>query len=154
VSLTPGQLTTPHAARAFLLGGHAVVTLVSRKTGTRFTYRVSRAPEKREKSEGIAYFVSVLNGPENTSDYAYIGLLVFDHGPQDEPKFCWTRKSRVTDLAPSFKAFRWAMRAFFFRDELFENLEVWHSGACGKCGRPLTVPESIASGLGPVCASK
>lgn len=31
------------------------------------------------------------------------------------------------------------------------SLEVWHEGRCGRCGRALTVPESIASGIGPVC---
>jgi len=28
---------------------------------------------------------------------------------------------------------------------------VFHEGACGRCGRTLTVPESIASGFGPEC---
>lgn len=32
------------------------------------------------------------------------------------------------------------------------QIEVWHEGRCGACGRRLTVPESIANGLGPVCA--
>lgn len=27
-------------------------------------------------------------------------------------------------------------------------------GACGRCGRKLTVPGSIASGIGPTCAEK
>jgi hypothetical protein len=30
---------------------------------------------------------------------------------------------------------------------------VWHEGRCGRCGRKLTVPESIESGFGPECAS-
>ena len=29
------------------------------------------------------------------------------------------------------------------------GLEVWHEGRCGKCGRKLIVPESIARGIGP-----
>jgi hypothetical protein len=33
-------------------------------------------------------------------------------------------------------------------------MELWHEGRCGKCGRALTVPESIESGLGPVCESR
>jgi hypothetical protein len=31
------------------------------------------------------------------------------------------------------------------------DLEVWHEGRCGACGRRLTVPESIERGLGPEC---
>jgi hypothetical protein len=30
-------------------------------------------------------------------------------------------------------------------------IEVWHEGKCGKCGRTLTVPSSIESGIGPEC---
>ena len=33
------------------------------------------------------------------------------------------------------------------------SLEVWHEGVCGRCGRTLTNPDSIASGIGPVCAA-
>ena len=186
--LIPGQLTTPHAARAFLLGGYAVVTLVSKKTGTRFTFRVSKAPAKVEDSHlamvPSTFFVSVLSGPENTADYAYIGLW-----KPEERRFFRTAKSRVkSDDAPSFAAFRWMLRALFGMCQALRQgspgilvaclahvnadgtcpmahahvndgpmpaeLEVWHQGSCGKCGRPLTVPESIASGIGPVCASK
>ena len=27
-------------------------------------------------------------------------------------------------------------------------IEIWHEGKCGKCGRTLTVPDSIINGLG------
>jgi hypothetical protein len=154
MSLIPGQLTSPQAARAFLLGGHAVVTLVSKKTGTRFTYRVSAVPgpSRVNSLPEYAFFVSVLSGPENTADYAYIGLW-----KPEERRFFRTAKSRVkSDDAPSFAAFRWMLRALFAHDfdSLPAELEVWHQGSCGKCGRPLTVPSSIASGIGPVCAEK
>lgn len=32
--------------------------------------------------------------------------------------------------------------------------EVWHEGRCGRCGRKLTVPESIETGIGPDCAKR
>lgn len=32
------------------------------------------------------------------------------------------------------------------------GLEVWHAGRCAKCRRELTHPDSIARGLGPICA--
>jgi hypothetical protein len=28
-----------------------------------------------------------------------------------------------------------------------------HAGKCGRCGRKLTVPQSIETGIGPECAS-
>ena len=33
-----------------------------------------------------------------------------------------------------------------------KTVEVWHEGICGRCGRKLTVPESVERGLGPECA--
>jgi len=34
------------------------------------------------------------------------------------------------------------------------NFEFWHEGRCAACARRLTVPESIARGLGPECAGR
>jgi hypothetical protein len=31
------------------------------------------------------------------------------------------------------------------------HIKVCHCGHCGRCGKLLTVPESIKSGLGPIC---
>ena len=35
---------------------------------------------------------------------------------------------------------------------VLSRADVYHSGTCSRCGRVLTTPESIRSGLGPVCA--
>jgi hypothetical protein len=29
---------------------------------------------------------------------------------------------------------------------------IWHHGICGRCCKTLTVPASVATGLGPICA--
>jgi hypothetical protein len=122
---------------AYVLAGKATVTIRSTKTGQRFTYRV-----KKSDGDRPVYFVSLLNGADNTDNYAYVGTI-FDNG------FRVTRKSRVAPDAPSVVAF-----AFFSTHMEDARIEVWHEGACGRCGRVLTVPESIESGLGPVCAEK
>jgi Family of unknown function (DUF6011) len=139
-----GLFTTPEAALEYLRGGHGTVTLRSQATGTRFTYRVSLARGAEDR-----YFVSVLSGPENTADYAYLGLWLPREG-----RFFRTAKSRVkSDDAPSFAAFAWTLR-ILAKGRLPAQLEIWHEGTCGRCGRALTVPESVASGMGPVCAEK
>jgi len=33
-------------------------------------------------------------------------------------------------------------------------LEIWHEGRCGRCNRKLTVPASIALGIGPECGQR
>jgi hypothetical protein len=89
------------------------------------------------------HFVSVLQGPDNQSDYAFIGTIFggeqYRHGG----------KSKVSADAPSAKAFAWSW-ANLDSDEI----EVWHSGKCSRCSRELTDPESIARGLGPICATR
>lgn len=133
-------LLMPGARRHFVTAGNAIVTIRSKATGTRFTYKITESDPK--PGQMPVYFVGLLNGSDNTSDYVYMGTL-FASG------FRTTRKSRIAADAPSAVAFAWF--ATHFEDG---RIEVWHEGRCGRCGRKLTVPESIASGLGPDCATK
>jgi len=70
---------------------------------------------------------------------------VFFHGGQ---------KARVGKDAPSVKAFDWFWRHMAQGDDVSTLVEVHHEGRCGRCGRALTVPESIKSGFGPECIGK
>jgi hypothetical protein len=142
--LPAGRLATAAEALAYIRGGKATVTLVSVKTAARFTYRVSAA------ENDDVMFVGLLNGPDNTADYKYLGRIsrgVFWAG-RKVPK-----PGDISAEAPSSKAFDWVWRRLV-RGELPEALEIWHSGRCGRCARKLTVPASIASGFGPECAGK
>jgi hypothetical protein len=119
----------------FALAGNARLTLVSVKTGQRFSYRI------RVSEGNTVYFVSVLTGSDNENDYTYLGVIDRSH------QFRRTAKSRIGEDEPSHLAFE-----FFWRNKLHPQLEVWHEGRCGRCARALTVPESIAAGIGPDCA--
>ena len=135
--------------RNFLLAGKAIFTIVSKKTSVRFTYKVKKHSEKD------LWFVSVLTGSDNNSSYSYLGTI-FSRNVSgvttNYREFRSTFKSRITVDAPSYKAFRW-----FFdhieNDKSLDAVEVHHEGRCGRCGRRLTVPESIESGFGPECMS-
>jgi Family of unknown function (DUF6011) len=136
-----GMFTDAVAARTFMRGGKAVVTLRSKKTGDRFTYRL------RASEDGNAIFVGLLTGTDNDSQYSYLGRIARD-------VFWLGRKvPRAGDIsrdAPSAKAFDWTWRKLA-QGILPEQLEIWHEGRCGRCGRRLTIPESIANGFGPEC---
>lgn len=139
--MTAAQLVSPAAAQTFITAGNARLTIVSKKTGARYTYRVRRAKDAQD-----LFFVSVLTGSDNESDFSYLGTLArgqFFHG----------KKSRLSADAPSAKAWQWYW-TFTAQGREAPNCETWHEGRCGRCGRPLTVPESIAAGLGPDCAGK
>lgn len=141
------ELTDPAVTVRFMLAGEAHVTFQSRRTGTRFTYRVRVAPPRADGAPwDPSHFVHVLTAPDR---YSYLGCIyavrafAYDHG----------KNSRIAADAPSAVAFEWVWRTL--RDgKMHPELGVWHEGRCGRCGRRLTTPESCATGLGPVCASR
>ncbi len=135
-----GQFTDAIAARQFIRAGKSTFTIRSEKTGTRFTYRVNVS------NDGNVHFVALLNGADNDSNYQFLGILsrdMYRHG----------RKSRVTEEAASVKAFKWFWGSLA-RGQFPASVKMWHEGKCGRCGRTLTVPESIESGYGPECVTK
>lgn len=144
------RLATVEAAREFALAGSARLTLVSARTGVRFTYRL-RAKGGPENLLG-PWFVGVLTGPDNESHFEFLGTVFLQ-----ETEYRHGRRSRIGSEAPSAVAFRWFWGLLLGlhgpgQDALPDSLEVWHEGRCGRCGRALTVPQSIERGIGPECA--
>ena len=131
-------MTDVTAITTFMFGGNAILTLRSVKTGVYYTYKIKKGKNY--------HFVSVLNGPDNTSNYTYLGTIF------DCKSFRITKKSAVGANAPSMIAFDWAFRSIMGKKIVPSSLEVWHEGRCGRCGRLLTVVESIATGFGPECS--
>jgi hypothetical protein len=153
-----GQLAFPGEIRRYILGGNSTFTLVSKKSGQRFTYKVKSAKVNREATwstgnqDKATYFVSVLAGPDNTNDYQYIGLLrrSIDGGYD----FKETTKSHARKGSPSFDGFAYVWNMIEFGAHFPHGVEFWHEGSCCMCGRTLTVPESVADGIGPECKGK
>jgi hypothetical protein len=139
---TPAALPTLPLLRAFILAGRAVFTVRSRRTGERRTFKVAQ----KEGAEGF-YFVSLLNGPDNTSDYRYLGAMFTG---RENGKLGW-KLNRQGWAPEAGAAFGWVVKVLNGQTDA-SQAEFWHEGRCGRCGRALTTPESIASGIGPVCA--
>jgi hypothetical protein len=141
------QITDASAVKSFVHAGDARFTLVSTASGKRITFRVAY-PRDREtnkvKRDGLM-FVSVLTGADNETSYSYLGFITptgeYRHGGA---------KAKVHADAPSARAFDWFYRNLR-QNHLSDQMEFWHEGRCGRCGRTLTVPSSIASGFGPEC---
>lgn len=144
----PARIATPEDAQVFVLAGNATLTLVSKKSRARYTYRVrSVQPDASGRVSSVTHFVSLLNGSDNESNYIYIGCI-------KRGVYTQTAKSKVAADASSNLAFEWFFNRALLEPALFDQVEAWHEGRCGACGRKLTVPESIARGLGPECAGK
>jgi hypothetical protein len=122
----------------FILAGCATFTIENTKTGVRFTYKVV------QRTFGMPHFVKVLTGSDNIFDYEFLGTIF------EGKKFWHGKKSRINRTAQSAQAFAWAWPRIL-NGTLPECVEVHHEGFCGRCGKPLTVPESIKSGYGPTC---
>ena len=82
------QLATAEEAMSFIQAGNATFTVVSKKTQARFTYKVT------ESNDGRVFFVGVLTGPNNETDYQYLGVI-------RDGLFRRTTKSRISEDAPS-----------------------------------------------------
>src|SRR3990172_2755139 len=109
------QITDAKFSREFVLAGNATLTLVSVKTGTRFTFRVraSNCPIPQGEAGKAAWFVALLNGRDNESDFQFLGTIFEDllaHDPKDQGGYRHSGKSRVTSEASSVKGFVWAWR--------------------------------------------
>ena len=132
------KIESPEQALTFINGTNATFTIVSPLTQVRFTYKV------RESKDGKVKFVSLLNGPSNEHNYVYMGLL-------KNNRIVFSKGSKVSPDATSAKALRWALRQL---DAGRMSFEFWHEGRCCMCGRKLTVPSSIETGIGPICAER
>lgn len=147
-----GLMTDVSSIRTFILAGNARATLRSLKTGTRFTYRIKLAPKRETRAgKGRPWFVSVLTGSDNDESYQYMGNLWMSGS---QLSYQQGGRSRITKVAPSSKAWTYFVQEVLYAGRLPNVLQVWHEGKCGRCGRALTVPESIRSGLGPECRGK
>lgn len=131
----------------FITAGRATFTVKSGRTGQHITYRISH--KKGNGQFPPAWFISVLTGPDNTRDYTFLGLLSTSSGGVR-----LTGKSGFSEDSQPVRVLRWALRRVWDDLPFPTGYEIHHEGRCGKCGRLLTVPESIESGLGPECARK
>lgn len=132
--------------QSFILAGRAVFTVSSPKGG-RYTYKVSlKAAEGRYPD---TWFCKLLTGPDNTSDFTYMGIL-----DRSTMAVRLTAKSAYGADSTPVKVLVWALAKIQTGSALPAGYEIHHEGKCGRCGRALTVPESIVRGIGPECYGK
>jgi hypothetical protein len=140
--MTSTKLSNENAKNA-ILAGKAKITIKNSVTGNHFTYSVKRAKARVGNLAGM-WFVSVLSGPDNVSNYRYAGIFT------EAKSLRVTAKSKIGADAPSFRVFNTVLNTLF-AGTLNPIVEIWHEGTCCRCGRALTHPESIETGIGPEC---
>lgn len=150
-------LTAGRVSKEFVLAGNAIFTIeVGQLTKTlkehapHYTYRVQKVEASERFPE--SYFVQSLTGPQNTSDYVYLGKLNPTTGLVQ-----LTAKSSFPETSFRVRLLRRVLACVWAGDhDAYEKhgFKTHHEGRCGRCGRTLTTPESIESGIGPICAGK
>jgi len=129
----------------FIFAGKATFTVRSKETGKHFTYKLV-TPKKQDERRPV-HFVKLLTGPDNDSSYTFFASIfdkqVYKHG----------RKTKITPEAPGVVAFTWLLRNLQ-KGTVADRVEIFHEGICCRCGRKLTHPESIESGIGPECSNR
>lgn len=127
----------------FITAGNATFTIRSTVSGNRFTYKATASADNR------VLFIKLLTGNDNESDYTYMAHISKNDGLSGLNR----GKTSISINAPAYIAFNFVFWNCI-RMRHMNNLEIWHEGRCCRCGRKLTVPESVASGIGPECAGK
>lgn len=125
-------------------------TIKNRTEGTHRTLDISTQAADAKFAPGERV-VALLTGPDNTADYTGFGF-VNDQGIQ-----VW-KKKRSTNGSKSewewYAEILWSLALDGGFSPYADRYELLVEGRCLKCNRTLTTPESIVSGIGPVCAEK
>lgn len=137
----------------FLFAGKAVFTADNGVEGPRhahFTFKVRKwTPKNREgQDQQPVYLTYVLTGPDRTRDWAYLGTLRLVAGFVN---YHHSPKSKVGTWARSVLALDWVVRVLNGASRVPPLASIQHDGVCARCGRQLTHPESLKTGLGPDC---
>jgi hypothetical protein len=138
------------ATKLFITGGKATFTVKSVK-GNHYTFKVVR---KDATQGGDIFFVNLLTGQNNETDFTYMGLLNVYNG-----SLRITAKSRYNAETVPVKVFNWAVNKIFREIDFPEGYSADTDDCCGRCGRTLTHPDGVNEdgfrhGFGPECWSK
>ena len=126
----------------FNLATHnGVITVENTVRGTHRTFQIKtqKADAKFAPGERI---LSLLTGPDNTSSYTQIAFV------KDDGRVYLWRRYQTEQYERLIRVLQ--------RPNHYRTLGcVYHyEGRCRVCNRLLTTPESVQTGIGPVCAGR
>lgn len=139
-----GELKSKALIKQFMYAGKSIFTIKNTETGNRFTFKI-----QADKKKLPIHYVSFLWGSDNESNYQFFGTIF------DQKSYYFSKNhAKIKADATVALAFKWFFELLNSNSEFPTNIQIWHEGKCCRCGRKLTVPESIADGIGSECAKK
>lgn len=132
----------------FLLAGKSEFIAVSGRTGYKIKYKITRKESNKKDDNASEYVYFIKTVVDNQEVYA--GILYYDNKEQIF-KFSRGQKGKLDIHHINIKSLLYIINNLY-RGNSKLNVRIYHMGRCGRCGRALTTPESILTGLGPECA--
>ena len=137
------RFTDVEKLRNYINGGKGVITLLS-PSGVHHTYYYKKPRNPNEFPEDVIFVYAVHGG----NKLFYVGMIEQGH-------FSLTRSSRFNYNTEIVKGAVFIMQILSgSRDINKTQMTIQHEGMCSVCGRKLTSPKSLITGLGPRCARK
>jgi len=153
----PRPNVNPMALPVLALAGRAVLTFRNVDAGTHFTVKIKQARDKRDRKIKLDHFhVSISLLGDKTQGMRYTGMLF----PKENFRIWIARNVQSNEKLAI--VFRWLVNAIrnpqILRGVVDQTtgrkvkvVHLFHENNCCHCGMPLTHPESIYTGIGPVC---
>lgn len=137
-------MATERAAKVF----NGFYTIKSGKTGEHRTFKIHTQDDKATFAPGKRV-VSLLTGTENDNPEHYTGFAFIDDGGIH----VWEKKRTEKNLE-IYADMLWTLSLDGANSKWADKgYTMMMSGRCIRCNRLLTTPDSIMSGIGPICAS-
>lgn len=132
-------------SKDFVLAGCATFTVET--PDGHVTYKVTHKEANGKFRE--SWFAALLTGPDNEHSYTYLGVL----NSHDGSVRLTAKSAYAANSYPVRLLNRILARVWLGDHNAYEihGYKTHHEGKCGRCGRKLTVPESIERGIGPEC---
>ena len=132
----------------YMLAGKSEFILHSTKTNQDFLYKLTKKESlgSKEDDKKYIYFLNV----KLSNNYLYAGVIWFDTN-ENIFKFSKGKNGNLDANDINIRSLLFIMNKLYTND-VPETCLIFHTGTCGRCGKKLTTPESILTGLGPSCA--
>ena len=134
-------------ALKFILAGKCEFVLYSTKINDKFEYKLTKKESKNKENEFIYFLNTKVDG-----EFKYAGVIWFDD-KTNEFRFGQGAKGQLEGNHLNIRSLLFVLNKLNLGGEP-QHCEVYHVGTCGRCGKKLTTPESILTGLGPECCKK
>lgn len=128
------------------LAGRSSLTITNPATGQWIKVKMRQLKDRGTGLPGPAYYMKIALLDDSEAGYRFAGTYFSDSG----------RFKPGRDVLPSSRLGQVAnfLVASVAKPLNLQTCAIDHEGRCCRCARPLTHPESIATGIGPDCAGR